>query len=279
MRLHERYANILYDPPALHSKERLQTREHQGRSTTRIANKTDQQGQQKMSSQKPAVGDTIHMPAYATANGVIIHIFQELARVKFPGPVPAWGYPWMFLGAEVPKMSSHNFEVGDNVLTRSGRKGVIIQIFHDGRAGVKCKGPEPAWWLFLGNLRHSFSSIWNKEPEDETPYKDPTTLHARCESFDELDKKTQSRHLLPQPVNAEKPPASPSVWNKTPAKEEILYLDLTKIKDVSRFESFQELDTKTQCRLFFAHQVDTGKLPTVPIGWGRLHLKRHLCGY
>jgi hypothetical protein len=275
MHLHERYTNILYDPPALHSKERLQTREQQGRSTTRIAYKTDQQGQQKMSYQKTAVGDNVHMPAYSTANREIIQIFQERARVKFPGPVPARGHPWMLvLSAEVPvpKKCSRKFEVDDNVLMRSGRKGVITQMFLDGRDRVNCKGPEPAWWVYVRNLRHSFSRIWNKVPGDKSaPYKDPLTLHARRESFDELDKKTQSRHLLPPPVDEKKPPASPSVWNKTPAPEQILYSELK--EDVSRFEAFQQLDTKTQYSLFSPHQVDTGKLPSVPIGWGKLEEK------
>jgi uncharacterized Zn-finger protein len=164
-------------------------------------------------------------------------------------------------------MSSEKVEVGDIVHTRSGRKGVIIQIFH-GRARVKCEGPEPAWghpWLFLGYVRHAFSSVWNKEPEDETPYKDAMTRDARRESFEELDTKTQYRHLLPQPVDVEKPPAFPSVWNKAPAEEETLYQDL--MNGDSRFESFKELDTKTQYRLFMPQLVDTEKLPTVPIDW------------
>jgi hypothetical protein len=134
---------------------------------------------------------------------------------------------------------------------------------------VKCEGPEPAWghpWMFLGDVRHAFSSVWNKEPEDETPYKDPMTRDARRESFEELDTKTQYRHLLPQPVDVEKPPAFPSVWNKEP-EEETLYKDL--LPRDSRFESFKELDsTKTQYRLFMPQPVDTEKLPTVPIGWG-----------
>jgi hypothetical protein len=41
-------------------------------------------------------------------------------------------------------------------------------------------------------------------------------------------------------------------------------------EDDSRLERFQQLDTKTQYSLFFPHQVDTGKLPSVPKGWGKL---------
>jgi hypothetical protein len=80
--------------------------------------------------------------------------------------------------------------------------------------------------MFLGEVPHPFRSVQNKEPEDKTPYKDPTTRHAHRESFEELDTKTQFRYLLPQPVDAEKPPAFPSVWNKTPAKEKTLYANL-----------------------------------------------------
>jgi uncharacterized Zn-finger protein len=165
-------------------------------------------------------------------------------------------------------MSSEKVEVGDIVHTQSGRKGVIIQIFH-GRARVKCEGPEPAWghpWEFLGDVRHASSSVWNKEPEDKTLYNDPMTRDARRESFEKLDTKTQYRHLLPQPVDAEKPPAFPSVWNKAP-EEETLYEDL--MNGDSRFESFKELDTKTQYRLFMPQLVDMKKLPAVPIDWSK----------
>jgi hypothetical protein len=58
--LHERYGKIWYDPLPQHSKERLQTREQPGRTTTRTANKTDQQGQPTMSSDKVKVGDIVY---------------------------------------------------------------------------------------------------------------------------------------------------------------------------------------------------------------------------
>jgi hypothetical protein len=229
-----------------------------------------------MSFQKPLVGDYVHMPAYSSANGEIIQIFQEHVRVKFPGPVPAWGHPWMVLGAEGPvsKKCSGKFEVGDNVLTWSGHKGVITKMSHDGLARVNCEGPEPDWRGYVRDLRHPDSRIWNqKVPEDEpAPYKDPSTLHARRESFEEeRDKKTQPRHLMPPapPVDEEKPPASPSfVWKKTPFPAQKLYLKLK--GDDSRLERFQELDTQMQYSLFSPHEVYTGKLPSVPKDWGTL---------
>jgi hypothetical protein len=220
-----------------------------------------------MSFKKPSVGDYVHMPAHPSANGEIIQIFQERVRVKFPGPVPRWGHPWMDLRADGPvsKKCSGIFEVGDNVLTRSGHNGVITIMSHDGPdtvATVNCEGPEPDCDWYVRDLRHPDSRIWNqKVPEDEpATYEDPSTLHARRESFEEeRDKKTQPRHLMPPapPVSEEKPPASPSfVWKKTPFPAQKLYFELK--GDDSRLERFQELDTKMQYSLFFPHEVYTG---------------------
>jgi hypothetical protein len=144
-------------------------------------------------------------------------------------------------------MSSEKVEVGDIVYTGSGRKGAVIQILQ-GRVRVKCEDPVPLWghsWELLDDVCHAFRSEGGVGGDDCQPY-------SRNKEFED-----------DEPVANDRPPF---VWNKEP-EDETLYKDLSMTGDARR-ESFKELDTKTQYRLFMSQPVDTKKLPPVPKDWG-----------